>query len=102
MGQQDQPIARPGADSLNSTLARNIEALRHREIEEQRGSTFHERLAELITRFTGSIGFVYVHLILVGFWIIANLGWVAGVEPWDPTFVILAMAASVEAIFLST
>jgi uncharacterized membrane protein len=102
MGQQDQPIARPGGDSLNTTLARNIEALRHRQVEDQRASGFHERLAELITRFTGSIGFVYVHIVLVGFWIVANLGWAAGVEPWDPTFVILAMAASVEAIFLST
>ena len=26
----------------------------------------------------------------------------AGLKPWDPTFVILAMVASVEAIFLST
>jgi uncharacterized membrane protein len=35
-------------------------------------------------------------------WIAANLGWVPGVEAWDPTFVVLAMVASVEAIFLST
>ncbi len=46
--------------------------------------------------------FVYLHLALYGFWIAANLGWVPGVRPWDPTFVVLAMIASVEAIFLST
>lgn len=102
MDHQDQPIARPGPDSLNTTLARNIEALQRRQVEEQRASGFHERLAELITRFSGSIGFVYLHLVLVGFWIAANLGWVPEVEPWDPTFVVLAMVASVEAIFLST
>jgi uncharacterized membrane protein len=46
--------------------------------------------------------FVYVHAAAFGFWTIANLGWVPGVKPWDPSFVILAMIASVEAIFLST
>jgi uncharacterized membrane protein len=46
--------------------------------------------------------FVYLHLAFFGFWLAANLGWVPGVAPWDPTFVVLAMIASVEAIFLST
>lgn len=46
--------------------------------------------------------FVYLHLATFGFWIVANLGWVPGVPQWDPTFVVLAMIASVEAIFLST
>jgi uncharacterized membrane protein len=46
--------------------------------------------------------FVYLHLAVYGAWILANLGVIPGVEPWDPTFVVLAMMASVEAIFLST
>jgi uncharacterized membrane protein len=46
--------------------------------------------------------FVYVHLVLYGSWIVANLGWLPGIRPWDSTFVVLAMIASVEAIFLST
>ena len=46
--------------------------------------------------------FVYVHLVVYGFWILANLGLVPGLPIFDPSFVILAMAASVEAIFLST
>jgi uncharacterized membrane protein len=37
-----------------------------------------------------------------GFWIVANLHWVPGVPVWDESFVVLAMLASVEAIFLST
>jgi len=40
--------------------------------------------------------------VVYGFWIIANLGWIPGVPKWDESFVILAMEASVEAIFLST
>ena len=46
--------------------------------------------------------FVYIHLAAFGFWIVANLGWVPGVPRWDESFVVLAMIASVEAIFLST
>lgn len=45
--------------------------------------------------------FVYIHLLLFTTWIIWNLGWL-GLQPFDPTFVVLAMFASVEAIFLST
>jgi uncharacterized membrane protein len=40
--------------------------------------------------------------VIYGFWIVANLGWIPGVPKFDPTFVVLAMEASVEAIFLST
>jgi uncharacterized membrane protein len=88
--------------SLNSSLRRNIEALRRRRQEEHAKAPIDERLAHAITRFAGSMPFVYLQVALVGFWIIANLGWVPGVEPWDPTFVVLAMIASVEAIFIAT
>ena len=88
--------------SLNSALRRNIEALRRRRAEEEASARFEERLASIITRFTGSMVFVYVHALVYGVWIVANLGWIAAVKPWDPTFVVLAMVASVEAIFLST
>jgi uncharacterized membrane protein len=91
----------PHPDTLNSSLRRNIEALRQRRQEEEASASFEERVASRITRFTGSMRFVYVHAALYGGWILANLGWL-GVRPWDPTFVVLAMIASVEAIFLST
>jgi uncharacterized membrane protein len=69
---------------------------------EESSATFEERIAEAITRFTGSMRFVYLHLILFGLWIIGNLGVVPGVPQFDPSFAMLAMVASVEAIFLST
>ena len=56
----------------------------------------------MITAFTGSMVFVYLHLVIFGFWIVANLNWIPGVPAWDKSFVILGMVASVEAIFLST
>ncbi len=61
------------------------------------------RIAARITAFTGSMTFVYLHTLFFGGWIVINLGWIPWVEPFDPfPFVMLAMMASVEAIFLST
>jgi uncharacterized membrane protein len=96
------PVRRPPPTGLNNALRRNIAALRERRESEVANAGREARIADAITGFTGSMRFVYLHLSLFGSWIVANLGWVAGVEPWDPSFVILAMAASVEAIFLST
>jgi uncharacterized membrane protein len=60
-----------------------------------------DKAADAITRFTGSMTFVYIHLVLFGLWILINVGWLPGPK-FDPSLVILAMGASVEAIFLST
>jgi uncharacterized membrane protein len=95
-----QPPPRP--PGLSSVLERNIRTLSERRQREEEDASLQDRLAGAVTRFTGSMGFVYLHLALFGFWILANLGWVPGVPVWDPSFVILAMWASVEAIFLST
>lgn len=85
---------------LSSSLRRNIETLRERRRQELIASGKEDKLANAITAFTGSMRFVYVHLALYGGWILSNL--LPGLPHFDPTFVILAMAASVEAIFLST
>ena len=45
--------------------------------------------------------FVYIHLTFFGIWIVWNLYWL-GLKPFDASFVVLAMFASVEVIFLST
>src|SRR5438045_7425542 len=86
---------------LASVVERNIQSLIARRRREERKQTRQQRLAEAITRFTGSMTFVYVHLLVFGLWIFTSSGW----APWanfDPTFVGLATFASVEAIFLST
>lgn len=92
----------PQPSGLSSVLERNIRSLKDRRLREESEASVQERIAEAITRFTGSMLFVYIHLALFGFWIVANLGWVPGVPKWDESFVVLAMWASVEAIFLST
>jgi uncharacterized membrane protein len=92
----------PKPPGLSSVLERNIEALTRRRKDEEAAATVQERIAERVTRFTGSMPFVYLHLAVFGFWTVANLGWIPGVPPWDASFVILGTSASVEAIFLST
>lgn len=82
-------------------VERNIAALLKRQKREEASKTFEEKIADRVTRFTGSMFFVYLHLFIFGIWIFWNLGWL-GLRPFDESFVVLAMFASVEAIFLST
>jgi uncharacterized membrane protein len=110
--QMKQQVPANGADSptykppqppgLTPVLERNIEALYKRREREAGAASWQERAADAISRFTGSITFVYLHLLIFGSWIIANLHWIPGIPTWDESFVVLAMVASVEAIFLST
>ena len=76
--------------------------MQKRRQEEAASATREERVAGAITDFTGSMRFVYLHLALYGAWIVINLGLVPVAPRFDPSFVVLAMVASVEAIFLST
>jgi uncharacterized membrane protein len=63
--------------------------------------TYTERIADTITSFFGSTGFIWLHVLWFSLWIIFNLpGW--GFEPLDPfPFTFLTMIVSLEAIFLS-
>jgi uncharacterized membrane protein len=98
-------MARDSGGSAEPPLAgvveRNISALLERRRAEARERGLEDRMADAVTRFTGSMRFVYLHLAVYGLWIVINLGWLP-IRPFDPTFVVLAMVASVEAIFLST
>jgi uncharacterized membrane protein len=89
------------SSNMASVVDKNIRALLSRRNQEERSKRVQDRIADSISRFTGSMTFVYIHLIVFGLWIIINLGWTS-LPAFDPTFVILAMFASVEAIFLST
>ena len=92
----------PRPRDLGASLTRNIDTLDERRRNEERAATLQERVAKVVTNFTGSMVFVYVHLAIYGLWIAINSGVVAAIPKFDPSFVILATEASVEAIFLST
>ncbi len=61
---------------------------------QERGQSWENRVADQITRFAGSMRFVYLHVIWFGSWIIFR------VEHYP--FGLLTMIVSLEAIFLST
>jgi uncharacterized membrane protein len=70
---------------LNPALAKHAEA---------RAASIQNRIADVITRFAGSMAFVYFHIIWFAVWIIC------GIEGYP--YGLLTMIVSLEAIFLST
>jgi uncharacterized membrane protein len=62
--------------------------------QEERAVDVQNRIADQITRFAGSMTFVYIHILWFGLWI------GLGVEKYP--FGLLTMIVSLEAIFLST
>jgi uncharacterized membrane protein len=92
---------RRNSPRLAGVVERNIRAIMARRQMDERDKPRGDKVADAVTRFTGSMAFVYIHLVLFGAWILVNLGWTP-LPRFDPSFVVLAMAASVEAIFLST
>ena len=87
--------------TLAGVVERNVRSLLARRQQVEQKKPFQQRLADAITHFTGSMRFVYIHAVIYGAWIIINLPGVP-LPKFDPSFIILAMVASVEAIFLTT
>jgi uncharacterized membrane protein len=86
---------------LAGVVERNMRSLVARRQLSDRRKSLDQRFADAITRFTGSMRFVYIHALIYGTWIVINVPGVP-TPKFDPSFVILAMVASVEAIFLTT
>jgi len=97
-----QPDSHSPNQGMATVVDRNIRALLEKRRAEEQRWCLQDRLADRITAFTGSMSFVYLHLAVFGLWIVINLGWIPPLPRFDPSFVILTMVASVEAIFLST
>ena len=78
-------MRRPQAPPLNPALLQHAE---------ERRRSLENRVADQITRFAGSMKFVYLHVIWFTAWI--------GLRVEDYPFGLLTMIVSLEAIFLST
>src|SRR5688572_26446539 len=95
--------AQPTEPGISPVLHRNIATLMEVRQREDRRKGFSDRIAEAITTFAGSMWCVYFHAMWFGAWLLINSRALPIVRPFDPfPFVMLAMIASVEAIFLST
>jgi len=96
------PVSPDSGDAVPVPLAETIRAIMERRERETRAAPTTLRIAAAVTNFLGSMWSGAVHAAVYGSWIVVNLGLVPGLAPWDPTFVMLGMIASVEAIFLTT
>ena len=102
MERMQSSLGQRPSDNLAGVVERNIRSLLQQRRQEEGSRSRQARIAYAIGRFAGSMKFVYIHLVVVGLWLVINLGWLPVIPRFDRTFVVLAMVASVEAIFLST
>lgn len=89
---------------LRQTASRNV----NQEVEDTRTSV--QRVADWIAEFSGSLTFLFLHILWFFFWILLNTRWAQSIEvPWvramtgfDPfPYGLLTMTVSLEAIVLS-
>ncbi len=84
-------------------MRRNIEAVVKLQEEFDRNRTVSDWVADKIGGFSGSLTFILVHAVLFGSWILINTGHVPFIPRFDRfPFLLLSLAVSLEAIFLST
>jgi uncharacterized membrane protein len=83
---------------LAKVIARNVQKIfEERRIAENKRN-WHQRLADRITAFSGSMVFVALHALWFGGWIVTN----SAVVQFDPGYADLTMIVSLEAIFLTS
>lgn len=60
------------------------------------------RIADWATNYFGTLEFLILNSLLIGSWLIINVGLVPGISPFDHfPFILLTMILSIEAIFLT-
>lgn len=82
--------------SRRALLVRSMKAKANRD------RSFTEKLADFMTATFGSITFLIINVIWFFVWIAINVGFILGIEPFDPfPFGLLTMIVSLQAIFLA-
>jgi uncharacterized membrane protein len=105
---KNQPPRREKAElkkdnpALSKVIERNIRTIIHLRTKATHERNLQDRIADVITSFSGRMIFAYVHLAWFGVWILLNTS-KFGVPVFDPfPYGLLTMIVSLEAIFLST
>jgi uncharacterized membrane protein len=105
--QQDDPKNTNESESAPSTrphvqAKKNVEAIMRLEQDAIHNRSPAEKIADKVTTAAGSTPFVILHLFWFGGWVLANVGLIPGVTPFDPfPFSFLTLVVSLEAIFLT-
>jgi uncharacterized membrane protein len=88
--------------ALSNVIERNIRTIINLRLKAAGERSLQNRIADLITTFSGRMAFAYVHVVWFCVWILLNTGRL-GLRPFDPyPYGLLTMIVSLEAIFLST
>ena len=88
--------------ALSNIIERNIRTINHLRQKAAHERGLQDRIADVITSFSGRMIFAYVHIVWFAAWIMLNTGHL-GVQAFDPyPYGLLTMIVSLEAIFLST
>lgn len=99
---RDAQLKRVPSRSLTKVVDRNIATIARQREDAENAKSLQEHAADAITRFSGSMTFVYIHAAWFTAWVFVNLGWM-GLPKFDPyPFGLLTLIVSLEAIFLST
>jgi uncharacterized membrane protein len=99
---KQRQLERTKNPALAEVVERNIDAIEEYRREAEEARTIRDRIADLVTRFAGSIPFIYFHVLWFGIWVLVNLE-IGGFPAFDPfPFGLLTTIVSLEAIFLST
>ncbi len=87
---------------LSKVIERNIRTIIRLRLKAARARGLQDQISDGITKFSGQMVFVYVHVIWFGAWILLNTK-LFGIAPFDPfPYGFLTLVVSLEAIFLST
>jgi len=90
-----------GPRTVEELIDRNVSTIHELEKAAQESQSPANRVADAITRFCGSMLFVWVHVAWFAVWIFVNTVYMK--KPIDPfPFNFLTLVVSLEAIFLST
>ncbi|TXT38468.1 MAG: response regulator receiver [Comamonadaceae bacterium] len=88
--------------ALSHVIQRNIRKIIQIRQKASQDQNFQDRIANVMTSFSGSMTFFYVHMLWFLLWFLLNTGHL-GVTVFDPyPYGFLTMVVSLEAIFLAT
>ena len=100
--QTESKTSHKASKPLNRAIERYIRTIVHMRMKAARQRSTSQRIADVVTSFSGTMIFVYIHIIWFSIWILLNSG-LLGMAPFDPfPYGLLTMIVSLEAIFLST
>ena len=91
------------AANPDTAVQANIKSVADMQQALEENRTLVDRVADAIGGFSGSMSFVFLHVLWFTGWFLINTGLVHGIPKFDPyPFILLAMIVSVEGVLLST